>query len=519
MSKQSKRAGFTPQDNLVSILPAVIAGIFVLDIIVIMSILQTPPPNNSTRNILILYGTLGSLYLAFYYLLYAASPNKLRFGWINAVIAGVALGVMTFLVPENFDHVLYTLVFIAALSTSVISQRGPAYLLVIIFTLIHIFRYFIEAAALQQWLIHSSITLAAFMAVETIQQLRDLSKRQINRLEIVNEISRQIISTLETKQLLALINAALENALNADTYYIGIMDGENIHMQLFYDEGEYYNDILVKKEGALSGWVIDNQKTLFLPDLRKPIDLEGVDTVIIGKQKASLSWMGIPMKGTHVNGVMVIASYHPNAFDKSDLELLSNIAQRAALALDNTYNHALVQEEARLDSLTRVYNHGSFIKNLREKAEECQLQKKPLSLIMLDIDYFKEYNDKFGHQAGDEILVKLCKVIRDHIKSTDAVGRWGGEEFSIALANTDGSQAIQVAQRIRKSMESLKLQTTDLREIPAPTVSMGVAVFPNEKKFVNELIDLADSRLYIAKERGRDQVEPAPAFFENDPSN
>jgi diguanylate cyclase (GGDEF)-like protein len=348
------------------------------------------------------------------------------------------------------------------------------------------------------------------IAIETIQRLKSLSQKQIKRLEVVNEVSRQIVSTLDRDQLLTLLNAVFQNVLEADTYYLGILNGNEIHMQLFYDDGEYYNDAKIEKKGTLSGWVLDHQQELFLPDLRQNVELEGVDFVLIGKTKGSLSWMGVPMKGMYVDGLMAIASYKPNAFSQSDLELLHNIAQRAALALDNAYHHQLVQAEARLDSLTRVFNHGYFIKSMREKAEDCSFKKQPLSLIMLDVDHFKQYNDTYGHQVGDEILVRLCDFIRQSIKSGDAVGRWGGEEFAIVLPNANGQQAFEVAQRIQRSMETFVLKRNDHGKIPAPTVSQGIAVFPGDTTDTSRLIDIADKRLYTAKERGRNQIEPAP---------
>jgi diguanylate cyclase (GGDEF)-like protein len=280
---------------------------------------------------------------------------------------------------------------------------------------------------------------------------------------------------------------------------------------LFYDEGEYYQNVRANKKGTLSNWVITHQEELFLPDLRQNVELEDVEMVIMGKDKTSLSWMGAPIHGRHINGVMAIASYRANAFDRSDMELLSNIAQHSALALDNTYQHAKVEEETRLDSLTRVYNHGYFIHFLHKQAQTCLEENQPLSLIMLDIDFFKQYNDTYGHLVGDEILVRLCEVICAHIKNTDAVGRWGGEEFTIALPNTSGEQAMLVSERIRQTMASLKLQDTQHTTLPAPTVSQGIAEFPAETKDITKLIDLADNRLYTAKERGRDQIESAPA--------
>jgi diguanylate cyclase (GGDEF)-like protein len=514
MHNRAKNFGSTPQENLVSILPAVIAGIIVLAATIITVFIYFEPVNEAYRIGLTAFGVIGSLYMAFYYFLFTASVNKPRFAWSNAVITAFALGLMTYVIPREIDFLLYALLFITALSTSLISSRGPAYFLILAVTGTHFITNLNEHIPAYNWITYVGLIIAIVMAVETIQQLKNLAHRQINRLEVINELSTQIVYTLETQQLLSLLNAAFQNALEADTYYIGIVDGEDIHMQLFYDDGEYFNDIRVKRKGSLSNWVINNQRPLFLSDLRQPIVLEGVEVLLVGKQKNSLSWMGVPMRGTHVDGVMVIGSYNPNAFDRSDLELLSNIAQRAILALDNTYHHAHVQKEARLDSLTRVYNHGYFIQALREKAETCRAQKQPLGLIMLDIDHFKKYNDRFGHQMGDEILVRLCEIIRSNIKQGDVVGRWGGEEFAIALPNTDAEQALQIAQRIRETLAALKLNREKDISFPIPTVSQGLAMLSEELNDITRLIDIADKRLYVAKERGRDQIEPAPSTAE-----
>ena len=129
---------------------------------------------------------------------------------------------------------------------------------------------------------------------------------------------------------------------------------------------------------------------------------------------------------------------------------------------------------------------------------------------MLDIDYFKQYNDTFGHLVGDRILMILCTSIRHHIKQTDAVGRWGGEEFAISLPGASSAEALRVAERIRQTMLSLQVEDRNQKTIPVPTVSQGIAVYPQEADEIYRLVDLADHRLYIAKSRGRNQVEPSP---------
>jgi diguanylate cyclase (GGDEF)-like protein len=115
---------------------------------------------------------------------------------------------------------------------------------------------------------------------------------------------------------------------------------------------------------------------------------------------------------------------------------------------------------------------------------------------------------------GDEVLTTLCTAIKRHIKNMDAVGRWGGEEFVISLPNTGTAQAQQIALRIRETMSTLTILNKDQQMIPVPTVSQGIAVFPVERNDIIELIDLADQRLYIAKDRGRNQIEPDPFQIE-----
>jgi diguanylate cyclase (GGDEF)-like protein len=314
--------------------------------------------------------------------------------------------------------------------------------------------------------------------------------------------------SLDTEQTISILDETIKEALEADTYFIGLLRDNEIYMDLFYDDGEYYNGAKVPLDGTLSGWVIKNQKELFLPDLRKDVELEGVGILIIGKEKTSLSWMGVPLTAPNIRGVISLGSYQPNTFDGADMELLSSLAQHITLALDNTIHHAQVEEQARLDSLTSVYNHGYFLKKLAEQATEASASNAPLSLIMLDIDFFKQYNDTYGHLVGDRILKTLCAAIKHHIKQSDAVGRWGGEEFIISLPGAKGLQALQVAERIGQTMAALRVEDREQRTIPVPTVSQGIALYPTEADEIYRLIDLADRRLYVAKARGRNQIEP-----------
>ena len=193
---------------------------------------------------------------------------------------------------------------------------------------------------------------------------------------------------------------------------------------------------------------------------------------------------------------------------------MNGLAQHAAQALHNSHEHAEVELRSQLDSLTGVYNHGNFLKLLEQRVEEACSERQSLSLIMLDIDHFKQYNNSYGHLVGDDVLTTLCGTIKQHIKNTDFVGRWGGEEFVICLPNASAEQAQLVALRVRETLLTLTVRVQDQKTVPVPTVSQGLAVYPAEAGNSIELIDLADRRLYLAKDRGRNQIEPDPATWE-----
>lgn len=360
---------------------------------------------------------------------------------------------------------------------------------------------------------HSSFFLVAIIVVETIQRLADGNLKRVLRLQAVNKFARQVNASLEADEVLGLIADALREAIQADSYYFGLADGDQIYMQLLYDDGEYFPPANAPMDGTLSGWVIRNQQSLFIADMRNDVELEGVKMVLMGKDKTSLCWMGVPLHAGYTNGVVAVASYNPNDFNRTDLELLENLAQQAGLALDNAYHHAEVEAQSRLDSLTGVFNHGYIVHTLNSDANHCLQRGLKLSLVMLDIDYFKQYNDNYGHTVGDQVLTVLTQAIRQHIKSDDSVGRWGGEEFTVVLPGASGLQTQQVTERIQKTVSSLSIRDRDGKILPFPTVSQGFAVFPDEAQDVDALIDLADKRLYVAKERGRNQIEPKPEHW------
>ncbi|WP_456395429.1 GGDEF domain-containing protein [Desulfurobacterium sp.] len=170
----------------------------------------------------------------------------------------------------------------------------------------------------------------------------------------------------------------------------------------------------------------------------------------------------------------------------------------------NLEEHELVlQKLATKDMLTGAYNRWKFLEDFKSEFERARRYKYPISLVMFDIDHFKKVNDTYGHDAGDRVLEKIAKIVRDNIRKVDMFVRWGGEEFIIFLSNTDKKGATVLAEKIRK-----KIENTVFDEVGKVTVSFGVTEL-KEGDTIDNLLKRVDEVLYRAKRLGRNRVEVA----------
>lgn len=341
------------------------------------------------------------------------------------------------------------------------------------------------------------------------QALNKSLKDQADRLAVLYEIGKAITSTLKIDALLELIYTQLSKVIQSDAYSVALYLPETHQMdiRILYDEGKRYPPAIVDASEGLSSWIVENKKPLLIQDLRKEIDSLSMKPVLVGEKKLSRSWLGVPLlTEDNLIGLLAVASYNSNKFDNTDKLLIEQIAQQAVLSIQNARHYEEVTRQSKLDSLTGVSNHNHFIETLYQESEVALSTQSPLSLIMLDIDHFKLYNDTYGHTIGDQVLRLTVQAIESHIKKTDTVGRWGGEEFGIVLPNATTTQANMVANRIRRTLSELPLFNVEGKTIPKPTISQGIATIPEHTGDVDELVVIADRALYRAKAKGRDQV-------------
>ncbi|MBI4313494.1 MAG: sensor domain-containing diguanylate cyclase [Candidatus Omnitrophica bacterium] len=205
-----------------------------------------------------------------------------------------------------------------------------------------------------------------------------------------------------------------------------------------------------------------------------------------------------------VLGLLRVESSAPDAFTPEDLRLLDIVADVSAMAVENVRLYQRTAELAVTDDLTGLAVHRYFHERLEEELARARLRNQPASVLLIDLDRFKCYNDTYGHPAGDKLLRTMAQTLRQCHSSGELLARYGGEEFAVLLSGVDMAEAIRHAELIRATIEAKEIV---LRQGKAKlTVSIGVATFPQDGIHRERLLETADRRLYQAKERGRNQV-------------
>ncbi|MFH1699428.1 MAG: sensor domain-containing diguanylate cyclase [Candidatus Zixiibacteriota bacterium] len=222
--------------------------------------------------------------------------------------------------------------------------------------------------------------------------------------------------------------------------------------------------------------------------------------------KSARSVMLVPMV-THgrATGLLCAESPRRGIFNERDEAFLSVLARSAAMALENAILHRKTEELTIIDDLTGVKNYRYFSDKIREEKRRAVRYNQPLSLIMLDIDWFKKFNDNYGHEVGNHVLVNLVQVIKRGIRDVDILCRYGGEEFIIILPQTIEREAVKIAERIRKEVEVSEFGGDGIPDLKV-TVSVGVSSYPENGLTEEELVHAVDQAMYRAKGSGKNTV-------------
>ncbi len=202
-----------------------------------------------------------------------------------------------------------------------------------------------------------------------------------------------------------------------------------------------------------------------------------------------------------VLGVMLLGTL--NGFRPSEMALLEYMANQVAVVLENALTHQEVERLSITDGLTGVFNRSYITERMEAEFARAQRYHSELSLLMIDVDHFKQINDHYGHQVGDQALIAVADALRRTMRGSDLLGRYGGEEFVVLLPQTGGTDGQVTAEKVRQTIEQLRLSALGGQPV---TVSIGLAAYPDDIGSLDDLIRKADEALYRAKAEGRNRV-------------
>lgn len=325
-------------------------------------------------------------------------------------------------------------------------------------------------------------------------------KEQQELLKVISDLTNIILSDVSLDKVYQVFSEELRRLVDFDRVSIALIEGDNIRYFAVSEEikTERTPGTTYPLKDSHTGWVAKHQKPLIIKELTKeqisPIGELKLEEGIRSSIHVPLFYRG------KVFGTLNLSSVRPRAYGEREKEILEHLAGQIAGAIMNAYFYKQLQEESRLDALTELFNRRYFNERLDEEVNRCLRHSGMFSLAICDLDFFKHYNNRYGHIAGDELLREIGRLIKDSVRTVDLVFRYGGDEFVILFPDTELDDAFSVAERVRRNIEDeMKKRGLSL------TVSIGLASWPMDGTRGAEIVDAADVAASKGKLRGGNQ--------------
>jgi diguanylate cyclase (GGDEF)-like protein len=333
------------------------------------------------------------------------------------------------------------------------------------------------------------------------QRTSELEKSQA-QLEMIYENTRVLASILEPDDVVREVMRIMGSTLDYSNYVLVLRNAG----------GDYfYRARCVDGRTSFSLRPLSLSRNQIIPriaEAREPIRINDVrsreDYQPLNDKVRSVAIIPMTFHGQS-SGLLIAESEEKGFFKQRDEQLLSVVARSAGLALENAQLLKRTEELSVIDELTDSYNYRYFVQKFQEEKKRAVRYHLPLSIIMIDIDWFKKLNDGYGHEAGNIVLKELARVTKECIRDVDVFARYGGEEFVVILPQTPLHEAQLIGERIRSQVEVTVIDTGPKGKVKI-TVSIGVSSYPENGRSEEELVTVADQALYKAKDSGKNLV-------------
>ena len=334
-----------------------------------------------------------------------------------------------------------------------------------------------------------------------LEEARANLESNIQYLRTIAEVSTVIAGTLDPEELYRIIPERVMGKLGLNDFCIMLYSDETkrlVAKSVSSGDGGTMPAFTLAPGEGVAGKVFSTGEPAWIPDVRSSPDFLHYG----GRRTDVRSFMCVPLvsKGKNI-GVLMLNHAEPNAFEPELLPTMQVLASYLAIAMENAGMFGIVRSLAEKDSLTLLYNHGAFHEKLAIEMERANRYVRPMAVIMLDLDRFKEINDRYGHTTGDRVLALVAGALGAHLRKTDIAARYGGDEFAVILPETDLSSAAVIAERIAEGISNVRLDIGG-GSVISFTASVGYAACAHDAPGRGDILNTADRLMYDSKRRG-----------------
>lgn len=342
------------------------------------------------------------------------------------------------------------------------------------------------------------------------------------RLTALYQATHAINSSLDMEQVCDAIHRAVEHVMPCDDFVIDGYDPlSNMILPIYAIEHPHRRVITEAyvADHGLAGWVVHNRESVLLNSVAE-MDASGIQFEVYGsvEEDHTQSIVAVPMVlHGRIAGMISAQAHRADAYTRDDQYLLELLAAHAVIAIENSRLFAAVETLANTDPLTGAWTRRKFYEMAEREFSRAKRYNLPLSALMIDVDEFKQFNDRFGHKAGDLVLKLVASQCKNSLRGVDIFGRLGGEEFAAILPNTSLDVAALVAKRLSGLVRQTNMKEAENfvemltgkqvnQDMLRVTISVGVATLTADNPSVDAILDRADRAMYAGKHGGRDQV-------------
>ena len=333
-------------------------------------------------------------------------------------------------------------------------------------------------------------------------------ERRNRELEVLIEIGKALTSTLDLEAVLNLIMDQVSRLLKSRAWSLLLRDEQSGALTFeiaVSPAAEQLKGMRLGRGQGVAGWVAEHGEPLLIADVRQ--DSRFSAKIEPGARFVTHSLICVPIRSRdRILGVIeLVNGLEERPFTEADLQILATIADYAAIAIENARNFKRISELVITDDLTGLYNSRHLHTLLDEEIERVNRFGGKLSLIFIDLDFFKKVNDTRGHIVGSRTLAEIGQLIKANIRKVCKAARYGGDEFVIILPNTGKEGAVTLANRLHKVFREHAFHDESRKSFHL-TASFGLATYPDDAVTKEELVRLADQAMYRVKESTRDAV-------------